>query len=106
MWSDRNEAEGYDRRHLTLPGLQVTSVVRLVANMCMLVRKRQQSISRSNTQESLALALARMTTTPLVLVLVHGGPLDISTLSADPRFGAILTAWYPAQVPKNSHLAN
>ena len=38
-------------------------------------------------------ALAAGTSTPLVVVLVHNGPLDISELEASPRVGAILSAW-------------
>jgi len=42
-------------------------------------------------------ALANRTSTPLVVVLIHGGPLDISDMQASPRVGAVLTAWHPGQ---------
>ena len=70
VYAPRMEGEGYDRVHLGLPGLQLT----------------------------LAQSLATRTTTPLIAVLVHGGPLDVAWLQESPRFGAILTAWYPGQV--------
>lgn len=38
-------------------------------------------------------ALAMRTTKPLVVVLVHNGPIDISELQASPRVGAIVSAW-------------
>ena len=43
-------------------------------------------------------AAAKRTSTPLVVVLVHGGPLDVEWLQTSPRVGAILTAWFPGQV--------
>lgn len=64
------EGEGYDRQSLLLPG----------------------------TQEVLALQLARMTDTPLIVVLVHGGPVDVQELHESSRIGAMLTAWFPGQV--------
>ena len=38
-----------------------------------------------------------MTDKPLVVVLMHGGPIDISDMLASPRVGAVLTTWYPGQ---------
>ncbi len=38
-------------------------------------------------------ALASRTTKPLVVVLVHNGPIDVSELQASPRVAAILSAW-------------
>ncbi|PSC72215.1 putative beta-D-xylosidase 7 [Micractinium conductrix] len=35
--------------------------------------------------------------TKIVVVLVHGGPLDVSELQASPRIGAMLTAWVPGE---------
>ena len=70
VYAPRTEAEGYDRTSLALPGLQ----------------------------QALAQNLAARTRTALVAVLVHGGPLDVAWLQESPRFGAILTAWYPGQV--------
>ncbi|KAK9839864.1 hypothetical protein WJX81_007210 [Elliptochloris bilobata] len=70
MHSQHTESEGYDRRSLELPGMQET-FVRL---------------------------LARLTSTPLIVVLVHGGPVDVEWLQESPRVGAILTAWYPGEM--------
>ncbi|GAB4820706.1 hypothetical protein N2152v2_007752 [Parachlorella kessleri] len=63
------ESEGYDRRSLLLPGSQM----------------------------DLIQAAAKRTSTPLVVVLVHGGPLDVEWLQTSTRVGAILTAWFPGQ---------
>lgn len=41
--------------------------------------------------------IAAATTKPLIVVLVHGGPLDVSELAASSRVGALLTLWYPGQ---------
>lgn len=41
--------------------------------------------------------VAGLTTKPLVVVLVHGGPLDISPMVASTRVGAILSIWHPGQ---------
>ena len=70
LYAPYAENEGYDRTDLRLPGQQM----------------------------ELAKNLARRTDTPLVAILVHGGPVDVSWLQASPRIGAILTAWYPGQV--------
>ena len=70
MQAVHTEGEGYDRRSLRLPGVQ----------------------------EVEAMQLARMTNTPLVIVLIHGGPVDIQALQESSRFDAILTAWFPGQV--------
>ena len=71
MQAVHTEAEGYDRLSLRLPG----------------------------AQEVLAGQLQRKTGTPLVVVLIHGGPLDVQQLEASNRVDAILTAWFPGQVP-------
>jgi hypothetical protein len=34
---------------------------------------------------------------PLILVLIHGGPLDISPLLALPNVAAVMTAWWVVQ---------
>ena len=70
LYNPYAETEGYDRTDLRLPGQQL----------------------------ELARNLARRTSTPLVVVLVHGGPVDVSWLQESPRIGAMLTAWYPGQV--------
>lgn len=41
--------------------------------------------------------LAAATTKPIIIVLIHGGSIDISDMVASARVGAVLTAWYPAQ---------
>ena len=38
------------------------------------------------------------TTTPIIVVLIHGGPLDVSWFEESDRVDAILTAWFPGQV--------
>jgi hypothetical protein len=70
MQAVHTEGEGYDRGSLRLPGVQ----------------------------EVMALQLARMTNTPLIVVLIHGGPLDVQALQESERVDAILTAWFPGQV--------
>lgn len=42
-------------------------------------------------------AVARSTTKPLIVVLFHGGPLDVSDMLDSPRVGAILSAGMPGQ---------
>lgn len=49
-------------------------------------------------QETFARLLARLTVTPLIVVLVHGGPVDVAWLQESPRVDAILTAWYPGEM--------
>ena len=70
MYAPITEAEGTDRTDIGLPGLQL----------------------------ALVQMLARMTAVPLVVILVHGGPLDIAWLEASNRVDAVLTTWYPGQV--------
>lgn len=70
MQAVHTEGEGYDRRTITLPGVQ----------------------------EVLAGQIARMTDTPIIVVLIHGGPVDIQHLQESSRIDAILTAWFPGQV--------
>ncbi len=41
---------------------------------------------------------AKRSNATIVVVLVHGGPLDVSWMQESERVGAILTAWYPGQV--------
>ncbi|KAL3158805.1 hypothetical protein ABBQ32_011532 [Trebouxia sp. C0010 RCD-2024] len=69
MWSATNEGEGFDRSHLKLPG----------------------------SQEEIIKAAAVNTNTPIVVVLIHGGPLDVSWMEKSDRIGAIMSAWYPGQ---------
>lgn len=63
------EAETQDRAHLLLPGRQQE----LVSNV------------------------SRASRGPTVLVLMSGGPVDVSFAENDPRIGAILWAGYPGQ---------
>lgn len=42
-------------------------------------------------------AVAAAARRPLVVVLFHGGPLDVSDMEASPRVGAILSAGMPGQ---------
>eukprot|EP00887_Chlorella_sp_A99_P002667 scaffold6.g2667.t1 len=57
----------------------------------------RRSLLLPATQLSLVQAAARRSNATLVVVLVHGGPLDVSWLQQSPRVGAILTAWFPGQ---------
>ncbi|GLT64293.1 hypothetical protein SLA2020_367970 [Shorea laevis] len=63
------EREGHDRVHLELPGMQ------------------QELIDR----------VASAAKKPVVLVLLSGGPVDISAAKNDKRIGSILWAGYPGQ---------
>lgn len=54
------------------------------------------STSRTKLQ-FLSQGVARRTRTPLVVVLIHGAPLDVEWLHSSPRVGAILSAWTPGQ---------
>ncbi|KAK6131149.1 hypothetical protein DH2020_035111 [Rehmannia glutinosa] len=63
------ETEDHDRVDLTLPG----------------------------QQESLIRAVAAASKKPVVLVLVCGGPVDVSFAKDDPKIGSILWAGYPGE---------
>ncbi|KAL6493164.1 hypothetical protein OROGR_032923 [Orobanche gracilis] len=63
------EREDHDRVDLTLPG----------------------------QQESLIKAVAAASKKPVVLVLVCGGPVDVSFAKDDPKIGSILWAGYPGE---------
>lgn len=69
MWSGTTEGEGFDRTHIRLPG----------------------------SQEEIIKAAAVNTNTPIIVVLVHGGPLDVAWMEKSDRINAILSAWYPGQ---------
>ncbi len=49
-------------------------------------------------------AAAVNTDTPIIVVLIHGGPLDVSWLQKSDRVDALLSAWHPGQVT-TSHLS-
>jgi hypothetical protein len=66
-----NEGEGQDRSDLHLPGRQLQLLKALT--------KRAPSL-------------------PLVVVLVHGGPLDVSWMTQQDQVAAILSAGYGGQV--------
>ncbi len=70
LLSPATEKESLDRTSLLLPGVQL----------------------------DLVKAVARRTKTPIVVVLVNGGPLDIEWIVNSPRINSILMAWYPGQV--------
>lgn len=63
------EAEGRDRFDLLLPG----------------------------RQQELITAVAKASPGPTVLVLMSGGPVDVSFAEVDPNVAAILWAGYPGQ---------
>jgi beta-D-xylosidase 4 len=68
--SQRHEKEGHDRTSLLLPGRQralVSAVVEAAAGR------------------------------PVVLVILSGGPLDVSFANDDPRIQSIIWAGYPGQ---------
>lgn len=48
-------------------------------------------------QMHLLKAIARRTTAPIAIVLVHGSSLDLSWAVDSPRVSAILAGWYPGQ---------
>ena len=43
-------------------------------------------------------AAAVNTNTPIIVVLIHGGPLDVAWMEKSDRINGILSAWYPGQV--------
>lgn len=57
----------------------------------------RKSIELPGMQLDLVKAIASQTKTPIICVLVHGGPLDISELIAMPRVEAVLSIGYPGQ---------
>ncbi|KAL6875719.1 hypothetical protein ACP4OV_013232 [Aristida adscensionis] len=67
--SQTQESEGKDRTSLLLPG----------------------------KQQSLITAVAAAARGPVILVLLTGGPVDVSFAQANPKIGAILWAGYPGQ---------
>uniref|UniRef100_A0ACD5XHT0 Uncharacterized protein n=1 Tax=Avena sativa TaxID=4498 RepID=A0ACD5XHT0_AVESA len=67
--SQRQEQEGIDRMSLLLPG----------------------------KQQSLITAVASAAKRPVILVLLTGGPVDVSFAKSNPKIGAILWAGYPGQ---------
>ncbi|PNT63716.1 hypothetical protein BRADI_4g20240v3, partial [Brachypodium distachyon] len=65
----RQESEGRDRTSLLLPG----------------------------KQQSLITAVADAAQRPVILVLLSGGPVDVTFAQTNPKIGAILWAGYPGQ---------
>lgn len=41
--------------------------------------------------------LSAKVTKPIIVVLIHGGGIDISDMVISPKVAAVMTAWYPAQ---------
>jgi hypothetical protein len=66
---DTQEKEGLDRRDLVLPG----------------------------KQQELIISVAKAAKNPVVLVLLSGGPVDISFAKNDKNIGSILWAGYPGE---------
>ena len=56
------------------------------------------SLTLPGKQLDLILAVASQTATPIVVVLVHGGPLDVSLLMEMPRVTAMLSAGFGGQM--------
>ncbi|TKW00457.1 hypothetical protein SEVIR_8G110500v4 [Setaria viridis] len=67
--SQQQESEGKDRTSLLLPGMQ----------------------------QSLVTAVADAAKRPVILVLLSGGPVDVTFAQSNPNIGAILWAGYPGQ---------
>ncbi|KAL5204628.1 hypothetical protein ABZP36_009499 [Zizania latifolia] len=67
--SQKQEQEGLDRTSLLLPGMQ----------------------------QSLITAVASAAKRPVILVLLTGGPVDITFAKNNPKIGAIMWAGYPGQ---------
>ncbi|XP_047085304.1 probable beta-D-xylosidase 7 [Lolium rigidum] len=67
--SQRQEQEGLDRTSLLLPG----------------------------QQQNLITAVASAAKRPVILVLLTGGPVDVTFAKSNPKIGAILWAGYPGQ---------
>ncbi|TVU25784.1 hypothetical protein EJB05_28293 [Eragrostis curvula] len=67
--SQKQESEGLDRTSLLLPG----------------------------KQQSLVTAVAAAAKRPVILVLLTGGPVDVTFAQNNPKIGAILWAGYPGQ---------
>ncbi|XP_066337893.1 probable beta-D-xylosidase 7 [Miscanthus floridulus] len=67
--SQQQESEGKDRTSLLLPGMQ----------------------------QSLITAVADASKRPVILVLLSGGPVDITFAQSNPKISAILWAGYPGQ---------
>lgn len=60
------------------------------------------SLSLPGVQEDLLKALVSQTTTPIVLVLFHGGPIDVEWAQSNPQVVAILSCAYPGQEGGNA----
>jgi beta-glucosidase len=51
-----------------------------------------------SSQMDLVKLLAAHSSTPIVMVLVNGGPIDVSWAISSPRVVAVIEAWYPGQL--------
>jgi beta-D-xylosidase 4 len=68
--SQAQESEGQDRESLLLPGMQ---------------------------QELISTVIDAVSGRPIVIVILSGGPVDVSFMKEDDRVGSILWAGYPGQ---------
>ncbi|PIN21658.1 Non-reducing end alpha-L-arabinofuranosidase [Handroanthus impetiginosus] len=78
------ETEETDRYSLLLPGYQ-TSLVTSV------------SLLLPGYQTALVTSVAAVSRRPLILVLIGGGPIDVSFAAGDPHFGSIIWIGYPGE---------
>ena len=96
-----NEGEGHDRATLALNPNQA----RAATQACMPAGSQRPPASLFTPapasarplQARLVRELAAGASRPIIVVLIHGGPIDVSALMSNARVGAVLTAWYPAQ---------
>lgn len=82
-----------DRRHIDLPGVTMEPT-HDTPEHC---PDTPPLLWWPGVQEDLIKAIARRTNTPIVVVLVNGGPLDVSWAATSDRVGAMVAAWYPGQ---------
>eukprot|EP00750_Incisomonas_marina_P009641 INCI16063.1.p1 GENE.INCI16063.1~~INCI16063.1.p1 ORF type:complete len:718 (-),score=90.54 INCI16063.1:456-2609(-) len=59
--------------------------------------KDRTSIKLPGVQETLVLAAANASSSPIVVVVISGGPVDLSLVVQHPNVGAIVIAGYPGQ---------
>ncbi|KAL0490275.1 hypothetical protein AKO1_006463 [Acrasis kona] len=57
----------------------------------------RKSISFPGVQSELISELTKNSKKPIIVVLVNGGPIDISELKSNDKIGAIVEAWYGGQ---------
>ncbi|KAG6438176.1 hypothetical protein SASPL_103113 [Salvia splendens] len=59
--------------------------------------KDREDLVLPGEQESLIMSVAKVAKKPVVLVLLCGGPVDVSFAKNEPKIGSILWAGYPGQ---------